>query len=312
MYSALRPLSFAVIAALGLSACNLKDAANALTNDRLVQISGTAAKGLVVGGRVTAYPIINDAIDQDSPLGSAFTDENGRYAIAISNYSGPVALILTSAGTSSKTKCDVPTGCAQGTQNYVFGQFMPLNFVMEALIPNVSEGTVSASVTPLTNMAARYAKSQGMTRESIALANIKAATMLGLSDILTTKPVDITDSVALGSAATSLDSLKSGYLSAAIAKIAQQDFAGDISAALRSLAISYAFNGGELQNNDSLNAAEVVTLAELTSAAQSIITAETGVSGGLFELAKHDIESLRPVADASPTEPHQSSRRSGS
>jgi len=303
MISALRPLSYAVIAALGLGACNLKDAANALNNDRLVQISGTASKGLVVGGRVTAYPIIDGAIDQANPLGSQLTDEDGQYTITISNYSGPVALILTPAGKSSKTKCDVPTGCAQSTQSYAFGQFMPFNFAMNAVIPNVSEGTVSASVTPLTHMAAGFAKSQGYTSESITVANKKAATMLGLSDILTIKPVDITDTIALGSASTSLDSLKYGYLAAAIAKIAQQDHAGDISAALRSLALSYTFNGGELQNNDASNSIEVVTLAELTSAAQAIIAAETGVSGGIFELAKRDIESLQPAADTSTSDP---------
>jgi|GEM_PF-4530841 len=299
MKSALRPLSYTVIAALGLGACNLKDAANVLNNDRLVEISGTAAKGLVVGGRITAYPIINGAIDKSNPLGNQETDENGQYAITIRNYSGPVALILTPSGKSSKTKCDVPTGCVQSTQSYVFGQFMPLNFAMEAVIPNLSGDTVSASVTPLTHMAADFAKTRGYTSEAIALANKKAAKMLGIADILTTKPVDITDSTALGSAATTLDSLKYGYLAAAVAKMAQHDYAGDISAALRSLALSYTFNGGELKNNEVLNAVDVVTLAELTAAAQAIIAAETGVSGGIFSLAKRDIETLRRIADAS-------------
>lgn len=294
----LRPLSYAVIVAIGLGGCITKGDSDALDNDILVQLTGTVAKGIVIGGTVTAYAVTNGQIDKTRVLGSQETNELGQYAITITNYSGPVALHLTPTLVSAKTKCDVPTGCAQNSEAYAFGQPMPLNFGMDAIVPYVSEGAVSASITPLTHMAAFYAQHSGLDAAS---ANKRVARLFGLTDILTTKPVDITRDEALGSAATSLDSIKYGYFAAAIAKIAQEDYAGDISLALARLATSYANGGGELANNEATDSTTVVTFTELMAAAYATIAAETGITGGVFALAKDDVTTLHSLATAATT-----------
>ena len=52
-------------------------------------ISGTADKGIIAGGTVTAYPVVNGLVERANPLGRDTTDVNGEYAIAIpDSYNG--------------------------------------------------------------------------------------------------------------------------------------------------------------------------------------------------------------------------------
>lgn len=68
-------------------------------------ISGTAVKGPVDGGTVTAYAVANGAMG--AQLASGTTDAQGNFQISIGAYSGPVMLQL-----SSGTFTDEATGAA--------------------------------------------------------------------------------------------------------------------------------------------------------------------------------------------------------
>lgn len=295
MKSVLRPLTVAVAAALGLSACF-----HAADEASQVQLSGVVSKGVVIGGVVKAYPIVNGVIDKTQLLGKDTTDAKGNYSINVVGYEGPIAVVMSPDGNSSQVKCDVPAGCTAGGISYNFGGLMPLDYEMEAIVPNAKDGAVSASVTPLTHMAAAYAKSIGLDKDTAALANEKVAKMLGIEDVLGSKPVDVTDDAALQSNTTSIDSIKYGYIAAAIAKIAQEDSSGDVGTALNALADTFSTNAGELVTRESTDSTGVVSLQEIVTAAKDIIDAETDFDtstvGGMSS-ALTQIDTLKDTAD---------------
>jgi len=57
-------------------------------------ISGTAAKGPVNGGTVTAYGV-NANGTRGTQIGTATTDAKGNYSMTVGNYSGTVMLQLS-------------------------------------------------------------------------------------------------------------------------------------------------------------------------------------------------------------------------
>ena len=56
-------------------------------------VSGTAIKGPVDGGTVTAYAVTNGTMG--TQLGSGTTDSQGNYHLSIGTYSGPVMLQIS-------------------------------------------------------------------------------------------------------------------------------------------------------------------------------------------------------------------------
>ncbi len=220
-----------------------------------------------------------------------------------------MAIVATPAADgSSKVKCDVPDvdgACTTDGSEYAFGEFMPFTYDLEALIPNVTGGSsISASITPLTNMAAAYAKSIGLTAngDTVKMANEKVAKLLGVGDILKVEPVDVTDSKALSSAATSEASIKYGYIAASIAAIANDDDSGNVGIAIDNLAQSYVNGKGELIGNEGVDDASIISLEEITAGALAIMDAEKGVNGGVFELVKDDIRARERSAKAIETD----------
>jgi len=287
-----------VLAIAGLSGCsNPNDAA-----ETTAQLSGVVSKGIIVGGKVYAYPIINGVIVKTVPLGEATTNPKGKYTISISDYTGPVAIVVGPASDgSSQVKCDVPAGCSYKGGNYNFGTLMPFDYSLEALVPNVTGGSsISVSVTALTNMAAAYAKSLGLTAngDTVKLANEKVAKLLEVDNILGVEPVDVTDSASLSSSTTSPASIKYGYIAASIAAIANEDAGGNVGKAIASLSQSYIANNGELIGSEAVDAPEVISLLEITDGALSIMRAEKGASGGVFDLVKKEVEAKSESAKA--------------
>lgn len=266
-------LGLAVIAAtMGLAACG----GGGGSGDTSSTVTGTASKGIIVNGVVKAYKIQNGIID-NTPIATGTTDANGKYSLPISNYSGPLHITVGSDGTNSQMKCDAVSGCdtnGDGTADKNFGELMnmPSTLTMESVIPKVTSGTVQGSVTPLTHMAAALAKNNGLGELGIETAITKVQSLLGVSDILNSKQIDLTDDTAVGNAgAADIDALKTAYLAAAIAEIAQTDNAGDIGAAITTLANNFVSNGGELVQNESTNTGNI-TLQELTQAALNTMT----------------------------------------
>ena len=292
-------INTALITSIGLSGCLTTDN----SEESKVKLSGVVSKGIIVGGKVYAYPIIDGVVVKTTILGEAITGADGKYSIDINGYNGPVSIVVSpAADDSSKVKCDVPDGCSAGSTSYTFGQLMPLDYDLEAIVPKVTGGSsVSASVTPLTHMAAAYAKELGLTSDTVELANEKVATLLDVDDILSVEPVDVTDPTAVGASSTSLDSIKYGYIAASIAAIANEDNGGDVGSAIDSLAESYVENNGELVGNEATNDASVISLAEITTNTVEIMAAEEDVSGGVFALVKEEVE----VQDTAATDSSQ-------
>jgi len=238
-----------------------------------ITLGGAAVKGIIKYARVEVFAIDENGIVITPPLVTSTTDGNGVYSITLdTNYSGPVIIAISDNNdpdTPSTMSCDVVAGC--GTidpltgPEYVFGGDMPLgNIVLKAAIPNVTgSDTVTAAVTPFTHMAAAYAEqlSGGLTSDNIALANSKVGNMLGINNIITTIPPDISNQTSDNS---TFNESKYAYLIAAIASLSQDNnFQGDIAAVLDSLVASYTGNGGELIGVETTDQFTVISLAEL-------------------------------------------------
>lgn len=257
-------------------------------------MQGTITKGIIKGAVVDVYAVDGGAVS-DTVLVSATTGDAGTYSITIpETYSGPVLIEMHNNTANDATMtCDIPvTGCSGG---YNFGQDMPLGgLVLRTYVGNVSAGSSqSASVTPLTTMAAAYAedlvaKGGSLNTETIATANSKVANLLGINNIVLTTAPDIT---AASAASSTKNELKYAYLSAALLAVADADFSGDISAALATLLANYLANGGELISNESVDAADVISLAEL--AFEAALIAQINDKEGD---AHHDLWDLYQIA----------------
>jgi hypothetical protein len=141
-------------------------------------ISGTAVKGPVDGGTVTAYAVTNGTMG--AQLASGTTDSQGNYQISIGTYSGPVMLQL-----SGGTFIDEATG---GVMTMSPGD------VMTAVMSSFPTGSTvtGIQITPLTSMAQAMANNMagGMTGANITAANSSIGTYFMVNDILHTQPMN--------------------------------------------------------------------------------------------------------------------------
>jgi hypothetical protein len=170
-------------------------------------IGGTAVKGPVNGGTVTAYAISNGTAGMQLATGT--TDTQGNFTISIGAYEGPVMLQM-----SGGTYIDEATG-AMIT--------MSSGDVMTAVVPAVSSGAsvTGLQMTPLTSMAQAMAHNMagGMTPANITTANTTMENYFMISDILHTQPMN--PLVPGSGAAATLDMKNYGMAIAAISQYAK-------------------------------------------------------------------------------------------
>src|SRR3974390_3003558 len=125
-------------------------------------VGGTAVKGPVNGGTVTAYAITGGAMG--SQIATAKTDASGNFSLSIGTYAGPVMLQL-----SGGTYTDEGTGTSMT---------MLSGDVMTAVMSSVAAGATVTGIqlTPLTSMAQQMAAHMtgGMTDTNIPTANTDA------------------------------------------------------------------------------------------------------------------------------------------
>ncbi len=141
-------------------------------------ISGTAVKGPISGGTVTAFAITNGTMGMQ--LASGTTDSQGNYNISIGDYTGPIMLQM-----SGGTYVDEATGATVA---------MAPGDVMTAVMTSLSSGaTVTGiQITPLTSMAQAMAHNMagGMSDANITAANTAIGNYFMVSDILHTQPMN--------------------------------------------------------------------------------------------------------------------------
>ena len=141
-------------------------------------ISGMAVKGPVAGATVAAFAVNNGAMGQQ--IGTAQTDGQGNFTMAVGEYSGPVMLQMTGGTYTDEAS----------------GETMPMQAgdVMTAVIPSISAGeTVGGmQITPLTSMAQTMAQAMGggLTPDNISAANTSVGHYFMVGDILQTTPMN--------------------------------------------------------------------------------------------------------------------------
>ena len=132
-----------------------------------------------------AFAIVNNT--RGTGIGACATNiVNGEYSIDISTYTGPVLLEATGG-----TYIDEATGAT-----------VPLASPLRSIIGNATGSSVSAAITPLTELAFQDANSitAGLTSARVQDAMARVQTSFGVADIVNTLPVDAL-SVPAGTAA---------------------------------------------------------------------------------------------------------------
>lgn len=297
-------LASAISLALGLTGCGGGGGGDSAapideTIDN-VSVGGTAAKGIVKRGVVTAQEL-DAAGNALRVLGSAITGDDGKYNLVLNNTykGGPIEISITRAA-DTELKCDVAAGCGTRTDGLAdssnpavidFGEwYKPAALTMTALLPVAQANeTLSVNVTPFTHMAAVRAKAATtLDAAAVANANSEVSNLLGGIDILNTPPIDVTDSAAL-SGASSATQVTYAALASALSNQGIVDSNGqpDLNAAITLLANSFV-NGiieADDADGDGDDAAQI-SLQEIVTAAGTTFTAAgiTDATGKLDSL----------------------------
>lgn len=170
-------------------------------------VSGTAVKGPVKGGTMTAYRLTNGAMGTE--IAHTATGSDGSFSLSMGSYAGPVMLQMTGG-----TYTDEATGT---TMTMLAGD------AMTAVLPSMTAGqTLSGvQVTPLTAMAQTIAQhmSGGMTDANITAANTNVGKYFIVTDILHNVPMNPLTSGS-GNAANQ-DQINYGMALAAMSQYAQ-------------------------------------------------------------------------------------------
>jgi hypothetical protein len=212
------------------------------------QISGTAVKGVIKKGKVSAYGFVNGQIN-DLPLATSYTDSQGRYSLVIDNYNGPL-FIEVSANSDTTMTCDIIDGC----NGFLFSEDIPLDdeFNLKTAIPlDGSKAEIIANATVITTLAAELAEKYNSVDEIVIQnANTHVANLLKINgDITNIDTIDIfkpSPTISLDSEAKETSILNSALISAALKKNNQNK---TISDALNLLIDEFIKNDGQMMNH---------------------------------------------------------------
>lgn len=235
------------------------------TNGTTGMISGTAVKGPIIGGTVSAYAVTNGTVG--TQLASGTTDNAGNFSLSIGDYAGPVMLQM-----SGGTYVDEATGAAMA---------MSPGDVMTTITPSIMSGETMTNiqVTPLTSMAQAMANNMagGMTAENIAAANTSVGGFFMVTDILHTQPLN---PLTPGSGATATQDMKNYGM--AIAAMSQS--AKDMGMTSSSGMVTALMNDASDGVMNGLMGSTPVMMGGMTSGS-SMMTTTMGTTGLATEMA---------------------------
>jgi hypothetical protein len=146
---------------------------------------------------VTVYALKADG-SKGAQLGTGSTDANGAYSISIGSYSGPVVVEAYGGYTDEATGKPMT---------------VPVTAPLRAALPTAS-GSVSLSVTPLTDLAVRQAGT--LTAANIGTANTLITNLFKVPEITSTAPTQKDYALTLG-AVSQLMQTGGGTLEATLA-----------------------------------------------------------------------------------------------
>jgi hypothetical protein len=138
-------------------------------------VTGVASKGPLNGSTVCAFAVVNNT--QGPAIGTCATNTvNGEYSIDIGTYTGLVLLEATRGSYK-----DEATGAT-----------VPLAWPLRSVVSTATGSSVSAAITPLTELAFQDANSitAGLTSARVQAAIARVQTSFGVADIVNTQPVD--------------------------------------------------------------------------------------------------------------------------
>lgn len=210
-----------ILVALALFGCGGGGGSD--TPSGTTKISGVASVAPINGGTVEVFKIVN-GVKVPPAIASGTTGANGSYSLTWLSYSGPV-LVEVNGGSYT----DPATGNTS-----------TLATPLRAVVPNAS-GTVSAAVTPFTELAVQLA---GANLTTAAIKNEYIAIMFKVDDIIKTQPLAPTAS-ALKSATPAQRSYTLAL--AAFSQIVK-DQSGTVAGTITSLKGNSATAAATLQN----------------------------------------------------------------
>lgn len=221
------------------------------------QVSGKAVKGVIGKATISAYTLNPDG-SRGALLGVTQSTDDGSYTLDILAQTTPVWVELT-GNSSAFMVCDSLEGCGESSGESTgdeqdsnsngqidFGEKMSLSsgFMLRALLPDATEGQVSATISPLTHLAAVLTEMfpQGIDGLSIAMANSQVANLFALdTDILATQVPDVTNTTGMQTA--SAQERKYALILGAFAALSED---GDFTALLQQTATTFANLEGQL------------------------------------------------------------------
>ena len=252
-------LSIAVATAFSLSGCG-GGGGSSVGSAGASSVSGTASKGIISGGLVSAYLFDDSGAPATDAIATAITDSSGDYTLNIpaQHVGKPVYVVVDDNDGAASMKCDIAGGCdidGDGTPDAQFGEDIALedgDLSMSAVLAEVASET-SVNITPLTTVAAELVKeaatSSAVVNDTVIKAaandaNSQVADRFGLSgDVTTFEIVDLTDAADIA-AADDADAVKYAALNAAIVSAVQSDDSTlSLSEAIETFADDFADNG---------------------------------------------------------------------
>lgn len=183
-------LSLATASVLALAACGGGGGASTPNN---VSLSGTAAKGILIGADVKVFALVN-GVKGTTPLATTTTNANGEYVLSLAPTSNPLLIEVT---TNANTKMLDETGTLTSDGKYP-EVAAPTNLTLRSFATEATK-TTEVRVNPLTEMAiAVAASSGGLTLNNLVAGQevAKLAAPEGVNPFTQTpvaKPADMDD-----------------------------------------------------------------------------------------------------------------------
>ncbi len=280
-------LTVAIATAMGITACGGGSGSSGSSSSGAT-VGGTASKGILIGGKVSAFLFDSAGAPQTTSIATAITDAEGKYKLKIpaAHNGKPLYIVVDDNAGTATMKCDIVPSCdrdgnPETTDDITsFGETFTLDagdLELSAVLPE-STASVSINITPLTTVAAAVAKSTLAAgslsvndfniKETVNNANSQVANRFGLTGSITAQPViDLTNSTKVG-AAVSSEALKYAALNSAIVSAVQTDAAKKIGQAVKDFAADYSENG---LTTKALTSSKT-DLSEILASASSVIT----------------------------------------
>jgi|GEM_PF-3430618 len=257
-----------------------------------VTISGTAAKGLVAGGVVNAYSIVN-GLRSSVVTSSTVTNASGEYDVVFEAGSPDTPYIFEIVvGENTTMKCDIPGGCDGGAQ---FGEvfditdssFMLSTFVADATVED-SNGNVVATQTANANVFTHITtqsiveelavgQSTSSIQATIQSVQSSVTSRFGLTGDVTQLPViDITDAAAVNNA--NEETLRFSAINSAIIAATIESGAGSVTITDAIATFTTQFTSTGLADIESESTTSV-SFVEVLNNASTVISSVSSITG---------------------------------